>query len=270
MRKLYSPLRYPGGKAKVLEFMKELIKQNQFADKPAYVEPYAGGAAVALGLLLDDYVSEIYINDFDPAIYSFWKYCIKQHPKKFIKKIRDIDVDIDEWKKQVAIYNNPKAKEGFDLGFAAFFLNRCNRSGIIKGGVIGGLEQKGNYLLDCRFNKEDLISRIEKIVAVKDLLKNCLLYLDPPYYKKGRQLYKNFYTHNDHEEIANIMRNLGGKWIVSYDNHPEICKLYQGFEPREFNLTYFAGYKTGKREKTGREIMFFSPGIKLIPNIDMI
>jgi DNA adenine methylase len=290
MKKLYSPLRYPGGKAKVLNFMKELLKQNSFAKKPVYVEPYAGGAAVALGLLLEGHVSKIYINDYDPAIYSFWEYCIKKHPFKFIKKIRNIEITMNEWHKQVAVYNNPKRKEGFNLGFAAFFLNRCNRSGIIKGGVIGGLAQVGLYKIDCRFNKENLISRIKAISKhrsqiyiykedtkdflrrkdMRKILSNCLLYLDPPYYKKGCQLYKNFYKHEDHEEIADIMRTLDGNWIVSYDNQTEIQNLYKGFKQLEFNLIYFAGYRTGFREKNGKEIMFFSPKITSIPNLKFI
>lgn len=293
MRKIYSPLRYPGGKAKVLNFMIELLAQNSFDKKPVYVEPYAGGAAVALGLLLEGYVSEIYINDNDPAIYSFWEYCVKKHHSKLIKKIRKTEITMKEWHKQVAIYNNPKRKEGFDLGFAAFFLNRCNRSGIIKGGVIGGLTQVGLYKIGCRFNKEDLISRIEAIAkhkkqihvyrkdtkdflqdkGMQKILKNCLLYLDPPYYKKGRQLYKNFYKHKDHEEISDIMRSLDGKWVVSYDNQPEIQKLYDWVGEkhiREFNLTYFAGYRVGPREKDGKEIMFFSPKIASIPDFGLI
>jgi DNA adenine methylase len=290
MRKLYSPLRYPGGKAKVLNFMIELLAQNSFSNKPAYVEPYAGGAGVALGLLLEGYVSNIYINDYDPAIYSFWEYCIKKHHKKLVEKIRKTEITIDEWRKQVSIYNNPKRKEGFGLGFAAFFLNRCNRSGILKGGVIGGLAQVGLYKIGCRFNKEDLITRIEAIAKhkqyihiyredtkdllrredIKEILQNCLLYLDPPYYKKGHQLYKNFYEPKHHKEIADIMRNLDGKWVVSYDNQPEIQGLYKGFKKMEFNLTYFAGYRAGVREKNGKEIMFFSPSIKNIPSDALI
>jgi DNA adenine methylase len=289
MRKLYSPLRYPGGKAKVLDFMKKLLEQNKFIKQPIYVEPYAGGAAVALGLLLDGCVSEIYINDYDLAIYSFWEHCVKKHSRKLIEKIRNTEITMTEWHKQVAIYNNPKRKEDgdFNLGFAAFFLNRCNHSGIIKGGVIGGHGQAGKYKMDCRFNKDDLISRIKEIAKhkeqihiykedtklfleqkeIKSVLKNSLLYLDPPYYKKGSQLYKNFYNSQDHETIADIMCGLGGKWVVSYDNQPEILELYKDFKKREFNLTYFASHSTGSRKKEGKEVMFFSPDITIIPNV---
>ncbi|MDR0967516.1 MAG: DNA adenine methylase [Rickettsiales bacterium] len=278
-RKNYSPLRYPGGKAKVLDFMKELIVTNFPKNrKPVYIEPYAGGAAVALGLLLDGYVSEIYINDADPAIYSFWNNIVK-HSNKFIKAIQDIDVTIDEWHNQVDIYR--KNKPGFALGVAAFFLNRCNHSGVLKGGAIGGLKQDGKYLIDCRFNKSDLINRIVQIAKFKkhihlygeDTLQllqskeiqkiiknNCLLYLDPPYYVKGGQLYKNSYSDNDHKNIAEMMQKMNGKWVVSYDNVPEIQDLYAWVSDNkkvQFDLRYCAG----QTSKSGNEIMLFSDRI---------
>ena len=277
MIKTYSPLRYPGGKAKILDFMKELIVTNNFTSKPIYIEPYAGGAAIALGLLIDGYVSRVYINDFDPAIYSLWK-TIKNDSIKFIRKIKETDINIDEWLKQREIYK--KSKSSFDLAFATFFLNRCNISGVIKGGCIGGIEQKGNYKIDCRFNKEKLIEKIELIGSfadkifpsrtdtlkflnedkIKKILNNSLLYLDPPYYEKGYQLYKNFYTHNNHVEISNGIKRLKTKWIVSYDNVPEIQSLYKNFYSKEFTLSYSAG-----KIKKGKEIMFFSNKITNIP-----
>ncbi|MDR0572356.1 MAG: DNA adenine methylase [Rickettsiales bacterium] len=279
-KNIYSPLRYPGGKAKILNFIKEIIKDNYFGKKPAYIEPYAGGAAIAIGLLLDGYVSKVYINDFDPAIYSFW-YCVKNHPKEFINKIKDTEITIEEWHKQKDIYK--KGKEEFNLGFSTFFLNRCNRSGVIEGGCIGGLRQMGNYKIDCRFNKKDLIERIEKISRFSDkinisnedtleflrekniqniLSKNCLLYIDPPYYKNGKQLYKNYYKYTDHRNISELVKKLDTKWIVSYDNVAEIQELYDGCNSKEFNLTYFAG-----KVKVGKEIMFFSDKISYIPDL---
>ncbi|MDR0952927.1 MAG: DNA adenine methylase [Elusimicrobiota bacterium] len=278
-QKYYSPLRYPGGKAKVLGFMKELIKNNTFPSKPVYVEPYAGGAAVALGLLIEGDVSEIYINDFDVAIYSFWN-AIKNNHKKFIAKIRQTPINVKEWHKQSEIYK--EGKKGFDLGFAAFYLNRCNHSGIMKGGVIGGFAQNGTYKINCRFNKEALIERIETIAKFKKnihlyqedtlsflkkedmqpILNNCLLYLDPPYYVKGHQLYKNHYKAKDHQAIAELVRSLNGFWVVSYDNVAEIQNLYEEFEKQEFNLNYCAG-----SVRQGKEVMFFSKQIQNIPNL---
>ena len=268
----FSPLRYPGGKAKILDFMRYLVVYNFKGKKPVYVEPYAGGAAVALGLLLNNDVSEIHINDFDKAIYWLWKNII-DHSKEFIKKIRKTDITLKEWYRQREIYD--KGEDGFDLGFATFFLNRCNHSGIITGGCIGGFSQNGKYKIDCRFNKEDLIQRIKCISDVSDRIKlynedtaklltqkkedfrSCLLYLDPPYYETGRKLYQNHYNDSDHKEISKLMRKLGGYWVVSYDNKPFIVDLYKDFRPHYFNLTYCAN-----SIREGKEVIFFSKKLK--------
>jgi len=273
----YSPLRYPGGKARILDFMRYLIVYNFKGKKPVYIEPYAGGAGVALGLLLNNDVSEIHINDFDKAIYWFWK-DIKYHSREFIQKIRRTKINMKEWYNQKEIYS--EGKSGFDLGFAAFFLNRCNYSGIITGGCIGGLSQDSDYKINCRFNKDDLIQRIERIAAVskkiylynkdtallltekQEKFKNCLLYLDPPYYGAGYKLYQNYYKDDDHKEISKIIKKLGGYWVVSYDNEPFIVDLYKNFRPHYFNLTYYAS-----SVKQGKEVIFFSNKIKHIPDL---
>lgn len=270
----YSPLRYPGGKGKIFKFMKQFVKEN-YNEPPIYVEPYAGGAAIALGLLIEDLVSQIYINDKDNGIYSFWK-SVLYDTEHLITKIEQTKVNIETWKVQKNIYNNQTKYSTLDIGFATFYLNRCNYSGVIKGGPIGGIKQNGNWKLDARYNKIDLIRRIEKISAISNKIKlfnqdtlillkenqeefkNFLLYLDPPYFNKGYQLYANHYKQSDHEEIAKCVKYLRGHWVVSYDNVPEIAKLYKFAESREFNIPYSAG-----KIKCGKEIMFFSPKSKI-------
>jgi len=273
----YSPLRYPGGKGKVLTFMKELIKVNNL-NGIEYIEPYVGGAAVALGLLLEGYVSKIYINDSDEAIFAFWKSILNQ-TEAFIRKIYETPVTVDEWKKQKNIYTNIQDFTTLEIGFAAFFLNRCNRSGIIKGGIIGGYGQEGNWKIDARFNKNALVQRIEKIAKFKNKIKlynqdtykllskhkfdfkNSILYLDPPYYEKGYQLYKNHYKAKDHKKIADLVKGIDGYWVVSYDNVPQIMDLFDTVENRDFNISYSAG-----KNRTGKEVMFFSDNLS-IPDI---
>lgn len=286
----YSPLRYPGGKAKLLPFIVDLIKNNLKSCKNIiYIEPYAGGAAVALGLLLDGHVAEVYINDADPAIYCFWENVIK-HCKKFINKIKNTDVSVSEWEKQSKIYHENKyanEKQRFELGFAAFYLNRCNHSGVLKGGIIGGKQQLGKYTIDCRYNKEELIRKMMRIYAKKKFIHiSCMdaaewlksdkirqlishgavLYLDPPYYIKGKQLYKNSYTHEDHKKIAKTMRTIRGNWIVSYDDVPAIRELYKWVSSPnilELNLQYSLSHTNDK----GKEVLFVSKNIKHIPYI---
>ena len=272
----YSPLRYPGGKGKILSFMIDLIKLNKL-ENIEYIEPYAGGAAVALGLLLNNMVSKIYINDSDKAIYAFWD-SVLNYTDEFIQKIEETPITVEEWRIQKSIYNNIKQHSDLDIGFSAFFLNRCNRSGVLKGGIIGGYEQKGNWKIDARFNKQDLIKRIERIALYKDKIqlynedtadlleknketfKNCILYLDPPYYEKGYQLYKNHYKPSDHEKISKLVKELNCYWVVSYDNVDPIIALYDNIPKREFNISYSAG-----KNRSGKEIMFFSSNLQ-IPN----
>lgn len=158
----YSPLRYPGGKAKLSPFIKYVIAKKTNNQINTYIEPFAGGAGIALDLLLNNVVDNIIINDYDKAVYSFWKAAIFE-TNKFISKIEETDITIKEWMHQKEIYLNNRNKYSFELGFATFFLNRTNRSGIITAGPIGGIKQNGNYLIDARFNKEDLINKIQNI-----------------------------------------------------------------------------------------------------------
>ena len=271
----YSPLRYPGGKGKIAKFMKQFVKEN-FDKLPVYVEPYAGGAELALTLLIEDYVKQVWINDKDNGIYNFWG-SVLNNTEQFIQKIEKTPINIATWKKQKSIYKNQDKYTNLEVGFAAFYLNRCNFSGVIKGGPIGGINQTGIWKIDARFNKKDLIKRIRKIAEFKENIKlynkdtiqllkenektfkKYLLYLDPPYFKKGNQLYTNHYKSQDHARIAECVSLLKGKWIVSYDNVPEIVDLYKFVKEeniRQFNISYSAS--EGKNKK-GEEIMFFSP-----------
>lgn len=270
-----SPLRYPGGKSRVSKFVAKLIEENNII-KGNYVEPFAGGAGVALNLLFSGVVDNIFINDKDKSIYAFW-YSILNNTDKFIDKIISIDVTIEEWLKQRDIQKNENI-DMFYLGFSTFFLNRTNRSGIIKGGVIGGIEQAGKWKLDVRFNKEALIKKIQRISAYKEHIhiynmdaidflnkevtnlnvKNTLIYLDPPYYAKGKQLYMNFFEHKDHVNLYNVINTLQYLWLVSYDNRKEIKEIYKNKMELtiEYNLRYTAGIKG-----SGQEIMFASDNL---------
>lgn len=273
--KQLTPLRYPGGKAKLAPFIQDLCQINNLM-KRHYAEPYAGGAGVAIGLLLSNTVDEIHINDIDEAIYYFW-HSMLNDTESFLKKITDTSVTIEEWYKQKEILNNLKGYSELERGFATFFLNRTNRSGILNAGVIGGKNQSGDYKLDARFNKSNLIERIEKIAlhakkihitnldaieflksVDKKMPKNSLIYLDPPYYVKGQGLYRNFYNHNDHVEIKNVVESLSSPWIVSYDNCIEIKDIYSDHLSKEYSLTYSAHVKG-----QGSEVMFYKNSLKL-------
>ena len=278
----YSPLRYPGGKGKLAPFIGMLIEE--YGHKGGiYIEPFAGGAGVAIELLEKGIVSQVVINDLDKGIYSFWR-AILTETDRFINEIEQVPLTMDEWYKQHDICMNNTNKYSFELGFATFYMNRTNRSGIIKGGVIGGKEQSGNWHLDARFNKASLIDRIRKIASMnkkihlynKDidsfLLKyvpmyeeNAFIYFDPPYFDKGKQLYLNFFDYRDHLRIEKTIREkVKCDWIITYDNVSPIEEIYKNYCIRRFELNYSVYDK-----KRAKEIMIFKRE-SMVPSKNML
>ena len=275
---IYSPLRYPGGKGKLAPFMKVLIEKTGHKGG-TYIEPFAGGAWIALDLLENDIVSQIVINDLDKGIYSFWR-AILSETDRFVEAVHEVPLSVEEWKKQREILLRADNKYSFELGFSTFYLNRTNRSGIINGGMIGGLEQNGVWKLDARFNKDNLINRILKIAKKKEcihlynkdvasLIKNYLpkyekeafVYFDPPYFKKGKQLYLNFFNEQDHVRIEKMIReSVNCDWVITYDDVPEIANIYVNHELRRFDLNYSVAQK-----RKASEFIIFSNG-DMIPD----
>lgn len=268
----YSPLRYPGGKAKLADFVRFVIENKIDREIDTYIEPFAGGAGVALDLLFNNVVENIIINDYDKAIASFWKAAIFD-TDRFVERIQEIDITVEEWHRQKNIYTNNRNKYSFDLGFSTFFLNRTNRSGIIAAGPIGGFQQDGNYPIDARFNKQDLIQKIRRISKKRNKIKvynkdirsfiklviipnqhNSFVYFDPPYFQKGKELYKNYFLPKDHDEIfVEISQNLTCPWLITYDNVENISTLYRQYYCKKYDLIYSLANK-GKAS----EIMIFS------------
>ncbi len=274
-----TPLRYPGGKSKLAGFMKLVFEENHLINGH-YAEPYAGGAGVALHLLFSGHASHVHINDLSKPIYAFW-HAVLEDTDNVCRLIDETPVDIDTWFKQKEVQEHPERHSALELGFSTFFLNRTNRSGIIRGGVIGGQNQDGPWKLDARYNKTDLISRIERISRVGDhislynqdaaqfitealpqLPMESIVYLDPPYYARGHDLYENHYVRDDHLVLSNLLDDINRRWIVSYDDTSEIREMYQRYR----NLPYELSYSAAGRHR-GAEIMFFSDNL-LIPIVD--
>jgi DNA adenine methylase len=273
----FSPLRYPGGKQILARVLAHLLRING-KEGGIYVEPYAGGAGAALALLFSEYVKCILINDADSRIYEFWNGIVNQ-TDRFLKLLRDTPVSVDEWKRQRQIYQMPARYSRLRLGFATFYLNRCNRSGIIaNAGVIGGKEQKGKWKIDARFNRKDLARRIERIARYREriglynldaeaflraelskpsLVDRAFVYLDPPYYSKGSQLYLNHYTTEDHALFAHYLSTTSFAWVMSYDNVPQIRKLYSSYHQVSFGLGYSA-----RTCRVGKELLIIPPHVR--------
>lgn len=230
--------------------------------KPHYIEPYAGGAGAGIALLAENVVERITINDIDPAVYAFWIAATKQ-TDEMMRLVHDVPLSIDEWRRQREIYKNTDVSDVLALGFSFFYLNRTNRSGILNGGVIGGLAQAGKYKLDARFNRKTLIDRLERIgnlsskISVLSLdgrtivgrygdCPDVFMYIDPPYVVAGSKLYLNSFEVRDHEKLAEAVDKVdSANWIVTYDQSELISELYSKYFQCELELTYSA-QKPGK------------------------
>lgn len=266
MPKTYSPLRYPGGKSQLYKFVRNVIEENGI-ENPVYVEPFAGGAGLAIQLLLKENVHSIVINDFDRAIYSFW-YSVLNDSENLISLILNTPIDIEEWERQREVYNNQQNYGTLELGFATFFLNRTNRSGIIKGGPISR-NKDGKYPIDCRYKTSDLVDKIRSIFNLRDriqlynydavyFIQNILpnyvanqlfIFFDPPYYKQGKNLYTNFYSHDDHRELSEVIKGIVNiHWITTYDYIDNIAKMYEHIPAKVYQLQYSAYRKRKEKE----------------------
>jgi len=267
MNTYYSPLRYPGGKNCIFPFVGQIFYENDLIGI-RYAEPYAGGAGLALRLLFEGYVEHVYINDLDKSIYSFW-IAILHKTDEFCEWMQSVEISVENWNRYRVIQNNSDNEDCFELAKSTFFLNRTNISGIIKGGIIGGKEQKGKYKLDVRFNRQSLIDRIRKIAGVKQNIsvsnldglrfirnlnrkrENIFIYLDPPYFNKGADLYMNFYSKEDHIRLSRCVRKMKNRWMISYDNSDFILNLY-----KERKITYKLSQSASN--KVGNEVLIFS------------
>ena len=264
----------------MLPLVSTILKANRL-ERKHYAEPYAGGCGLALSLLYGGYVSDIHINDVDPSIWAFWHSVLNQ-TDEFAYMIAKTPITIDEWLHQREIQLAQDVDDPLALGFSTFFMNRTNRSGIIKtAGVIGGLKQTGPYKIDCRFNRDDLLRRVRRVAKyrsrihlyrrdalafIKDICNQLpattFFCIDPPYFKKGSCLYASFYNPSDHAVLASSLLDIKNPWIVTYDNNPAIKMIYRDRRQYEFDLNYSVGTK-----RLGTELLIASKALRLPQSI---
>jgi DNA adenine methylase len=275
-----SPLRYPGGKGKLAGFFKEIFRLNRLIDGE-YAEPYAGGASIALALLFSEHARRVHINDLDRSVYAFWHSALKR-TSDFTRFVLSVPLTVAEWERQREVQASKARAPLFELGCSTFFLNRTNRSGIVTGGLIGGIVQDSEWGIDARFNREELVQRVERVSRYRDRISltqldamrflddvvahlptKSLTYLDPPYFIQGQRLYARYYDTDDHEAISKRVARLRTPWVVSYDAAPEIQRLY-GTHP---NLIYGLSYSAADHYR-GAEAMFFSDSLSVPKTTD--
>lgn len=277
-----SPLRYPGGKTCLYKFMIRLLEENDLVGVN-YAEPYTGGAGLALRLMMDEYVNHIYINDLDPSIYAVW-WAILNAPDEMCRWIESVDVNVEKWHEYKLIQKSYRTADMFELGKATFFLNRTNVSGVISGGPIGGISQKGKYKIDVRFNRQELIKRIGDISkfshrihlsnqdgldflnTMDKRVEDIFIYLDPPYYQKGSDLYMNAFRDKDHAALAERVKKLRNKWMVSYDNHNFVLNLYTENSKVLYQLSQCASNRVGDEVVIFDERLSFEHAITNLKN----
>lgn len=271
----YTPLRYPGGKTKLYEYVRSILKDNGLLGG-TYCEPFVGGAGLALKLLIKGDVSQLVINDADPAIFAVWD-TVLHHSELLCEFIENVDVTVEEWDNQKNIYLNKGNGSIIDYGKATFFLNRTNVSGVILGGIIGGRNQNGKFKIDARFGKKDLIKKVQTIAAFEDkieiynldvldfmdrifpgLPKKTFVNFDPPYVNKGGKLYKNAFSEEAHVNLRNRIKECEKKWMVTYD----VCELTKNLY-MEFRGGVIDVYYSANEAKKAHEYVFFSDNLKL-------
>jgi DNA adenine methylase len=265
-----SPLRYPGGKGSLAPFFARLLG-NQPQRCRVFIEPFAGGAGVALRLLVDGHADSIVINDLEPGIAAMWR-SIFTRPEDFARLIETVDLSIDTWHEQRKIATSGVETDDLKLGFATFFLNRTNRSGILGARPIGGLAQAGAWKLDARFNRVTLAGRVRRLgqygdrvtVTQRDGVElvadyvgpGCFIYADPPYLTKADDLYLNDLTWENHRALARTLTASAGRWLVSYDHDARIPALYPKQRLAEFGIAH-----TAARPHVGQEYAIFADSL---------
>lgn len=286
---VWSPLRYPGGKVNLAQYVNRILTLNDMSGTE-FVEPFAGGAGVTLSLLQWGTISSAVLVERDPLVYAFWE-SVFFHADDLCELIESTDITIDTWNQREHYRHIDVPVEPLivDLGFSALFYSRTNFSGILNAGPIGGQRQTGKYKIDCRFKKDRLIRDILFLYQYRDRVqvvfadglsfisthsrtwanKNTFVYVDPPYYIKGRSLYRHFFSDEQHIRLAHELKSAHFPWLLSYDNCTFVNSLYSNNEDRfKFRHLYFD--YSARQARREAELLISNVEIPPVEQIDVM
>ena len=278
-----NPLRYPGAKSKLYDYIyKLLVAENKIGC--TFYEPFAGSAAVSLLLLEKKAISKAVINELDPLLYNFW-ISVFNYTDELVQLIQNTEITVDNWR-EFSKYRDSAYLQGktpVQIGFAGLYLNRTSFSGILKANPLGGLEQKSQYKIDCRFNKNKIIKSIQELAKYKDQIEvynlealdfmrtklkykrnaKTFVYIDPPYYKEGSNLYRCYYTHDQHVALAKFIITKTFPWLISYDDAEQIQKMYSGITSQKIHMDYSV-----HTSRTAEELLISNLKIPPLENVE--
>lgn len=267
-RVVLSPLRYPGGKRRLVPYVAAALAANDLRPD-VFVEPFAGGASVALELLATDEVQSIGLAELDPYVASFWE-TVFFDTDWLCRQVASIEVSLDAWRRM----KSGRFRSRRSQALACLYLNRTSFNGTLhpRAGPIGGMSQSSGYPIDCRFPRERLVRRIRMCAQFADRVafirhedalgavayarrrlrgKSLFYYFDPPFWAKSSFLYRHAFTHQDHQRLATAVRYLREPYLLSYDPAPEVRELYAGrseLTVETVELLYTATQRTAESE----------------------
>lgn len=282
-------IRYPGAKNKLVKSIlnslpEELVVPLHVSSNVHYVEPFFGSGAIGIAVMrLMHRRASVTVADADIGIASLWR-AVKDSPYELCRRIKQYAPSVESFYELKSL--DGTFTDTVDTGFRKLALHRISVSGFgyMAGGPIGGRSQAGDYTVDCRWRPDRMVSRVERLSAlfnrfdnlqilhadVFDVLESAnkttasyeqtFVYLDPPYYEKGDQLYKHKFTPQNHEDLAAALKGADFDWAISYDDHPEIRRLYGGATVKRLEITYTNAVCTDPTRRKNHEVLI-SPAV---------
>lgn len=264
LQKRLSPLRYPGGKSKIIDFLSGQFRKKQMH---TFIEVFAGGASVGLSLLQAGLIQHLVLNDTDPGVHAFWE-TVKEGPEKLLIRLAEKDPTLDDFRHAQEVLDQPEGYSPDALAWSELVCNRLGYSGITKAGPLGGWNGTQQQLL-ARWNAKALGKRIRTIHAMADWItvmrldakelleqsaywdQRSTCFIDPPYVDQGGRLYREFFTQEDHEDLAWMINSLyqgfpGADIIITYDE----CELVRNLYPYAEIVEIGRNYSCNTRRKT--------------------